>query len=168
MCLGHVGVCYWTILAIIWGGHHLDLLIHHPLNLLSHLQETRVVSSMIHPLNLLSHLQETWGQCGSLKVVKWNFFICEEDFLQYTHSHGVCHVFRFGSWKKLYQSIIQPSPTNFSKVELACGVVMFFLVKQNNKKSGWYWLFYILTTFYMKGHILTRPCVVWNFFCFKE
>jgi hypothetical protein len=48
MCLGHVGVCYWTILAIIWGGHHLDLLIHHPFNLLSHLQETWVVSSMIH------------------------------------------------------------------------------------------------------------------------
>jgi hypothetical protein len=37
--------------------------------------------------------------------------------------------------KKLYQSIIQPSPTNFSKVELACGVVMFFLVKQIIRKS---------------------------------
>jgi hypothetical protein len=45
------------------------------------------------------------------------------------------------------------SPTNFSKVELACGVLMFFFSQANNKKSGWHWLFYILTTFYMKGQI---------------
>jgi hypothetical protein len=74
-------------IAIIWG-HHLELLIHHSFNLWSHLQETWVV----HPCStqvIITFTKKTWGQCGSLKIVKWNFFICEEDFLQYTHSNGV-------------------------------------------------------------------------------
>jgi len=45
-------------------------------------------SSMIH--STYYHIyKKTWGQCGSLKIVKWNFFICKEDYFQYTHSNGV-------------------------------------------------------------------------------
>jgi hypothetical protein len=122
------------------------LFIHDSLNLLSHLQKN--MRTMWKFENSKVKFLHLWRRFSSIYTFKW-----------------CCHVFRFGSWKKLCQSIIQSSPTNFSKVELACGVVMFFFSQANNKKSGWYWL---LPHFTWKAKFWLDH-VVWNlFFLFKN